>query len=293
MAATIGLAYYNLSMMLAAGVPLVRSLRTVGEGLERTLRDAFLNLADAVTQGDSLAETMSQSPHIFNPLDVMIVQAAERSGSLPEMLGLLSKWYEFSHGIRKRLLSGLALPGLVFHIAAFVGPLPGFFLGGRQVGPYLHSVIGILLLLYIPATIIFVVLRLTPKTGLARATLDHLAVRIPVLGRAVYRLGISRYCWAFHMLSKAGIPVTETAEKAAAIAGNAVVAAQVKGGTDAAKAGGAVSEGFSRKLPADFLSIWLVAEESGRLDEVTLRLAENYGQSAEFWFAEFASWLPR
>ncbi len=293
MAANIGLAYHNLSMMLAAGMPLVRSLNTVGGGLDRPLRDAFAKLADAVSRGIALSETMSESPHIFDPLDVMTIGAAETSGSLPEMLALLAKWHEFSKKITRKLLSGLALPVLVFHIAAFVGPLPGFFLGGRQFEPYLRSVIGILSIFYVPAVIIFVILRLTPKTGPLRATLDHFSVKIPVLGRAIYRLGISRYCWAFHMLSKAGVPVTATAEKAAAVAGNAVVAERVKAGADTAKSGRPVSEGLSPKLPADFLNIWQVAEETGRLDEVTLRLANNYGQSAEFWFAEFAAWLPR
>ena len=109
MATGIALAYYNLATMLDAGVPMQRSLNVVASGLEDRLQRAFMELAEAVAKGNTLAETMTGSPAVFGPLDVMIVRAAEKSGSLPESLSLLSKWYEFSARIRKRILSGLLL----------------------------------------------------------------------------------------------------------------------------------------------------------------------------------------
>lgn len=43
----------------------------------------------------------------------------------------------------------------------------------------------------------------------------------------------------------------------------------------------------------DFLEIWRVGEEAGKLDDVTKRLADDNAEAAEFWFNEFARWLPR
>jgi type II secretory pathway component PulF len=287
------LVYHNMSLMLAAGVPLLRSLRTVGSAQKGRLRGVLLRMADTTSQGKMLAETMSENPQIFDPLDVAIVEAAEKSGSLPESFSLLSKWHEFSQNIARKILSGLALPVLLIHAVAFIAPLPTLFLGGWQKNLYLRTALLILLLFYVPAAVVYVILNLTPKKGAARAFLDRAAVKIPVLGKALYNLSISRYCWAFHMLAKAALPVTDCAEKAADSAGNAVVARQVRDGVASVRAGQPVSEGFSSELPAEFFDIWHVGEETGKLEDVTRRLAHNYGQNAEFLFAEFAAWLPR
>ncbi|MHC4464852.1 MAG: type II secretion system F family protein, partial [Planctomycetota bacterium] len=205
----------------------------------------------------------------------------------------LSEWHEFSSRIAKKMLSGMLLPIFLLHATAFIAPFPVFVRGDWQIGPYLTSVVTILLLFYIPAAIIFIILRMTPKTGLFRRLLDRLTLKIPLLGRAVYKLALSRYCWVFHMLIKAGISITDCAESAASAVANAVITDLFKPATASIKAGNPVSDGFPSKLPADFLEIWRVGEESGKLDDVTKRLADDNAEAAEFWFNEFARWLPR
>ena len=293
MANTLALVYHNLSIMLDAGVPLLRSLNTVASGSNPRLRAAFLRLADTVSKGNPLAETMAQSPKTFHPLDVMLVQAAEESGNLPQALDLLSKWHEFSQRITRKMLSAMTLPLVLIHITAFVAPLPRLAFGGWQIMPYLITVATILLMFDLPAAVIFVIVRMTPKTGLARRLLDRLTLRIPILGRAVYKLALSRYCWAFHMLCGAGLPITDCADKAASATTNAVVTDLFKPAAASAKAGNPVSDGFSAKLPPDFVDIWRIGEDTGQLDDVTKRLADNNGQDAEFWLDEFARWFPR
>lgn len=293
MAHTLALAYHNLSIMLDAGVPLLRSLNTVASGSSPRLRAAFLTLADTVSKGNPLAETMAQCPKIFDPLDVMLVQAAEESGNLPQALGLLSKWHEFSQRITRKMLSAMTLPVVLIHVTAFLAPLPRLAFGGWQIMPYLMTVARILLLFYVPAIAIFLIVRMTPKTGLARRLLDQMTLRIPILGRAVYRLALSRYCWTFHILCGAGLPITDCAEKATSATTNAVVTDLFEPAAESARAGSPVSDGFSWKLPPDFVDIWYLGEETGQLDDVTKRLADKNGEEAEFWFNEFARWFPR
>jgi type II secretory pathway component PulF len=291
--AGIALAYHNLSTMLGAGVPLLRSLKTVGQGLSGRLRPAFQELTEAVSKGNRLAETMALHPKVFPPLDVMIVEAAEESGSLAELLGLLSNWHEYCQRIRRKILAGLTLPVVLIHLTAIFAPLPAFFLRGGHIVPLVGEMLAILSLAYIPAAIIIAILRTAPKAGLPRRILDRCALRVPVLGPAVYKLALSRYCWVFHMLLKAGLPITACAAKAADAAGNAVVAEQVRGGAASATQGHPVSEGFGTKLPMDFLDLWRVAEETGELDDAAGRLAASKGEDAEFLLAEFGRWLPR
>ncbi|MHC4630660.1 MAG: type II secretion system F family protein, partial [Planctomycetota bacterium] len=124
MSNSLALAYHNLSIMLDAGVPILRSLNTLSSGLKPRMRAAFLRLADSVSKGNTLTEEMTKSPNIFNPLDVMLIQAAEKSGSLPESFKLLSEWHEFSSRIAKKMLSGMLLPIFLLHATAFIAPFP-------------------------------------------------------------------------------------------------------------------------------------------------------------------------
>jgi len=293
MSKSLAMAYQNLSLMLEAGVSLLRSLNTVASGLEPRLRKAFLALADGVSQGHPLSETMSQNPKLFNPIDVMLIEAAETSGSLPELIGLLSQWHESTKRMVRKLWSGMLLPICILTIAAFVAPLPSFILGGWTIGTYVLAIVRILLLFWIPAVMIILIVRKSPKTGPLRRLLDKIVLRIPVLGNAMYRLAISRYCWVFHMLCKAGVPVSDCVDMAVSATSNAVVGDMFRPAGERVRAGEPICEGLSPKLPGEILELWRIGEETGTLDDVTKRLADNNAEAAEFWLHEFTRWFPR
>lgn len=293
MSSDLAIAYHNLSNMLDAGVPVQRSLNTLIPGLKPRLSKAFLALAEGVSQGNPLSETMILYPKVFDPVDIMLVEVGEKSGNLPDLIALLSRWHEMSARMLKRLISGLLLPVLVLTIAAFVFPLPSFILGGLGVKSYLFKVAGILLLFWVPVGIIVLIVRTTPRTGPARRVLDNVVLRIPILGSAVHKLSIGRFCWAFHMLCKAGMPYSESVEMALSVTGNIVIADQFGPAAESVKAGQLMSEGFSKKLPLDLVEMWKTGEETGMLDDISKKLADNYSEQAEFWFAEFTRWFPR
>jgi len=293
MSGDLAIAYHNLSNMLEAGVPVQRSLNTVTPGLKPRLKKAFTALADGVAQGNPMSEAMVLHPKVFDPVDIMLFEVGETSGNLPDLIGLLSKWHEISARMLRKMISGLLLPVMVLTIAAFVYPLPNYVLGGWDLREYLLKALSILLLFWIPAVIIVVIIRTTPRTGPARRVLDSIVLRIPVLGRAVYRLSIGRFCWAFHMLCMAGVPYSESVDMALSVTGNQVVADMFRPAAKSVKAGELMSEGFSKKLPFDVVEMWKTGEETGRLDDISKRLANNYSEQAEFWFAEFSRWFPR
>ena len=295
MAKKLGIAYGNLSTMLEAGLPVLRSLDTLSQGLRVPYKQAFLNVRQRISKGSSFAGAMAEDKKVFAPLDIMIVESAETGGTLGESFGLLSHWHEFASKMAKLVLSGLVLPALVITIAALVIPIPGMVMGGLdnwRTDVYIRQALSILAIFYVPAFVIYCIVRFTPQRGPLRRFLDIVVLRIPGLGSAMYRLSISRYCRVFHMLSAGGLPITECVTKAGASAGNAVVAAMFEPMTDAVKAGKPASEGLSQSLPAEFRGIWEVGEETGTLDKSVGKLADNYAESAEFRFRIFARWFP-
>jgi len=132
-----------------------------------------------------------------------------------------------------------------------------------------------------------------PNTGLFRRLLDALILRIPLLGQAVRQLSICRYCRGFNMLYKAGVPIKDCAAQATELTGNLIIADMFKGGATSIAAGKMAFEGFSNRLPLDYLNIWQTGEQIGELDKMVDKIAEISGDRAELLFTEFAKWLPR
>jgi len=286
-------AYFDLATMLDAGMPILRSLDIIVEGRQGHLKQIFIKVRDTVAKGSGLAEAMAQHRRIFPDLDRLLVEAAETSGSLTTSFTMLSQWHDFVHRITRCLLSGLILPVMVLHIAAFVVGLPAFILGRLSFHGYLVGVLGILLFLYIPMGIVIVIMLLRDRAPSLRLPLDFLVLRIPVLGLAVRQMSICRYARAFAMMYAAGVPIVETTERATRATGNLIVARLFAGGTASVRAGGMSWEGFSERLPTEYRQLWQIGEESGELDRIANKVGEISGDRADLLFTEFSKWLPR
>ena len=285
--------YRNLAVTLEAGLPILRVLDIAASGAPRRFRKVFTDMVDCVAAGNSIAEAMARHRQTFSPLDILIVQAGEQGGNLPGAFAQLAHWYELCARLSRIIKSGLLLPALLIHAVAFIPALPFFLFGHITLGQYLIGVWHTLLLFYIPTAVIFASVRSTPRTGPLRRLFDIILIKTPLLGRAVGNLALSRYCQAFTLLCRAGVSASDSARGAAGVTGNTVITDRLEPGADSALSGHPISEGFSPKLPPEFREAWQIGEETGDIDEVTERLAENFAYRAELTLTELSRWLPR
>ncbi len=285
--------YHDLAVLFDAGIPILKSLNVISEGLQGHQKIIFSDLSKSVSQGNTFADSMAEYPKVFARLDLMLVKSAELSGELPNCFKMLSNWYEFRNRIKGILISGLILPLLILHIMVFIVPLPSTVLGQISITEYMMQVGKALGSLYLLIGISLTVYHSVPNNGLFRRLLDALILRIPILGQAVRQLSICRYCRGFNMLYKAGVPITECAVKAPELTGNLIIADIFQGGAASTKAGNMTCDGFSHRLPLDYLNLWQIGEEIGEIDKMADKIAEIAGDRAELLFTEFARWLPR
>ena len=286
-------AYGNLATLLSSGVPIRRGMTTAAGTVRGPVARAFRQMGEQIGAGTGLAEAMRSHRGIFVRLDVRVAELGETSGNLAENIQALADYYTLREQVRRNIAGGMAFPILVLIMAALTAPLPALFLGGWDFDRYWLTVAGILGLFAVPAAIIWLILRFAPQTGPARAVLDGAAMLVPKLGSGVRFLAYSRYFHAFHLLLKAGAPMTRTVRFATEVCGNAIVRRKLAGGVAAVEEGSDVSAGFSRSLPAMYRDMFVVGEQSGQLDEVTLRLARLTGERAAEDFLSFSRWLPR
>ncbi len=293
MSSKLAIIYHDLAVLLDAGLPIIKSLDTVSEGLQGHLRNIFSGLSKSVSRGNTFADSMAEYPMVFARLDLMLLKSAEFSGELPNCFKMLSNWYEFKNRIKGILISGLILPFMIFHIMVFIVPLPSMVLGKISSTEYMMQIAKVLGLLYLLIGITLAVYHSVPNNGLFRRLLDVLILRIPILGQAVRQLSICRYCRGFNMLYKAGVPIKECAAQATELTGNLIIADMFQGGAASIAAGNMAYKGFSNRLPLDYLNIWQTGEQIGELDKMVDKIAEIAGDKAELLFIEFARWLPR
>ncbi len=287
-------AYFQMATLLEAGVPIVRSLKTVAEGQTGRLRKTFTFLEDCLSSGSQLNEAMARKRRIFAPFDITMVAAAEESGNLPANFKMLADWYELRVKLRRKLIGGLTLPVFVLHLAIFVAELTPMFLGLISPIQYCQICFTKLAWLWGIFIVVHLLIKLIPKRGIIRLPFDVFVLFIPMLRKPLFNLALSRFCRSFYMLYSAGIPITKAAELAVNLTGNQLVSRFVAGTARSVQAGRDMSSGFSRdRLPVELYSLWQTGEESGTLDKMSLHLAKMYNDLADHGFDVFIFWLPR
>ena len=285
--------YSNLSTLLAAGVPVLRALQTARSAMPRRITTILADLHARITHGESLSEAVAAWPRTFPAFDRMLIRVGEESGRLPEVLAELADWLTLARRLRGRFISAMVLPFIVLHFGALVAPVPSLALGNMTLAEFAHTVLMTLSFFYAPVLAILLILRLTPPSGPIRQALDFLVLRIPVLGQAVFHYSLARFCKSFTILYSAGVPIVRCIDQSLDTVPNTRIRRMLAGSRQAVQAGQSPSEGFSRRLPAEFLALWNVGEQTGDLDRSSAKLAQIETERAETWFTAFAQWLPR
>ncbi|MHC4836401.1 MAG: type II secretion system F family protein [Planctomycetota bacterium] len=281
--------YHNLSTMLDAGVSLTRALQSVSKrGVYGRL---FSRIEEDVARGNGLCEAVRNQKK-FQKLDTVLIRVGEETGQLAEMFAELSQWYSFRQRLNRTVHSGMIFPLYMIHALAFIAPVVPFALGGFDGGIYWRGCLGILAIFYLPAAAILAVIFLTPKRGPLRWMLDGFVMRMPLLGKAVRELELSRYTKIFAITYRAGVPIVQCVEMATETVSNCIMSRQLEGAVEKARSGQEMSLGFSRALPAEFISVWEIGEESGELDNSAARLGRMHAENAEMRFTLIAQWIP-
>lgn len=120
--------FHSLSLLLTAGIPLLRALTLSREILAQGLREAADAVTAAVAQGERLSLGLEQQA-LVTPVALRLIQAGERSGRLSQMLGQAAEFHD------RRVLRTTAM------LSRLIGPLlmavMGLLIGGIVVLLYM------------------------------------------------------------------------------------------------------------------------------------------------------------
>ncbi len=292
----------QLAALTRAGVPVLQAFGIVADGTDRAALAGLVHAIQAdISAGDSVAAALGRHPECFDDLFCRLVEAGEKSGTLPAMLDRLATYREQAEGLRRKVKKALTYPAAVLCVAAAVSGIllvkvvPQFeqiFAGfGAELPASTLLVIGLsefardwwLTMLGTGLGIVLALGRMRRRSRVIGAAMDRLSLRLPVVGGLVRRSLVARYARTLSTTFAAGVPLVDALDSVAGAAGNRVFETAVARVRDEVATGRQlhVSMRAAGVFPDDLVGMVAAGEESGTLDDMLARAAAWYEQRVD------------
>lgn len=283
-----------LSSLLAAGVPFSRALVIIHrEASEPVAKAKWKEIHDLVIDGMSLSNAMARSPETFPRVYVAMVEAGETGGFLDVVLAQIADFQAREKDLQGKVVSALMYPAillvlalgvLVFLLVFFIPRFQLVFQGFNAELPLITQVIvgvsnavrsyGLFILAAI--VIAIVLTRNWFKSERGRRAWEGLILKAPKLGPLLAQFAMARFCRMLGTLLGAGVPLINALNVARRSIGNQILVDAVSESIDRVKEGKALGKSLAQNralFPGAVIEMISVAEESGKLDQELLRVA--------------------
>ena len=316
----------QLSTLQDAGLPILRSLRILQEQQKSgTFKRVIGYVADDIEGGSTLSEAMGRFPKSFNRLFVNMVAAGETGGVLDLILSRIADFMEKAQKLKSRVKSAMVYPIIVltaaftillllmtFVIPKFkdvleemvegeLHPVTTAVLGmshwiayGPAWTPRIYGVpIGGWAVLLGTPFIIILLLRMAKQFRIGRLILDTITLKIPIVGQLTSKVAVTRWTRTLGTLIGAGVPILDAINVTRETAGNEVFASMLGNVHNSIRQGDTFASPLRQSKTVDLIvtNMVSVGEETGDLDKMLLKVADNYDEQVDVLVASLMSML--
>jgi type IV pilus assembly protein PilC len=287
----------QLSTMMKAGVPLLKSFEIVSQGHTNPSVSKLLNdIKTEVENGSSLSQAFGKFPKMFDTLYCNLIAAGEQAGILEDVLDRLATYREKTVALKRKIKSALFYPLSIIAVAIIITAIimifviPSFKTVFEGFGAELPAPTQIVI-----ATSDFIVanwfllfgglggaiygsmwaVKNVPKV---KQKVDIYSLRAPVFGDLLMKATIAKWSRTLATMFAAGVPLVESLNSVSGACGNYVfeiatkkIQAEVAEGTTLTSA--MLQQGVFPNMVTQMASI---GEESGALDKMLGKVADFY-----------------
>ena len=302
----------QLAHLLQAGMTLDEGLSILEKRLKQPrVQQMTHTLHQALIDGRSFSQALSELPRIFPPLYVNLVAAGEASGALPQILLRLVKHLTQAKDLRDRVQQAMIYPAFLtlagailvtIFITFMVPQLTGFMAqtGGALPLPTRillhvhHAITGywwIGVLLAVGAVIGF---RAFVRTNEGRVAWDRFRLLIPGYGRVIRHQYYAQFSRTLGTLMENGIPLLRSLDLVTEIAGNKFLELKLREVRRAVIDGATLSAALqAQKLFPDLLTDMMsVGEQTGHFPETMQAIADVYERELDRSVAVISQLIP-
>jgi type IV pilus assembly protein PilC len=293
----------QLSTLQDAGLPILRSLQILEQQQKPGLLKAIIGgVADEVEGGGTLSDAMAKYPKAFNKLYVNMIAAGEAGGVLDIILQRLADFMEKAAKLKKKVIGAMIYPAVVISIAVsivsmiMIFVIPKFEQIFKDFNTKLPAITEYLIAfsrwfgveygwayLVISPIAFTLAVRLIQMSEGGRYFVDAVKLKIPILGGILGKTAIARFTRTLGTLISAGVPILDALNITRDTCGNEVYAKALQKVHDAIREGESMATPLKATKVVDTIVVNMVdvGEETGDLDKMLIKVADNYDSDVD------------
>ncbi len=288
----------QLSTLLSAGLPLEKSLSIVAELTEKKeFQNVITEILSGIQEGIAFADVLAKHPKVFSKLYVNMVKAGEAGGVLEMILERLVDFLESSQELKDYITSAMLYPLLltgvcgltIILLLTFV--IPNFSTMFEDVGGSIPASAQLLLGMsevlksywWVMVSVIggvYFGIKKYLATENGKFKWDEIKLKLIMVKTLVQKIEVSRFSRTLGTLIQSGVPILQSLNIVKETIGNLVIARSLTGIHEGIKEGEGISKPLksANTFPSLAIHMITVGEETGRLDEMLLKVADIYDQ---------------
>ena len=301
----------QLSTLVGASIPLVESLSALYEQTDSpAMKKTVAQVRDAVNEGLSFADALSQHKRVFSDLYVNMVRSGEASGALDVVLLRLAEFLEGQHRLRSKVGAALIYPIVLFFVSvvvlfylltSVVPKMVSMFESMEQVLPLptriligVSDFLGMTWWLIAAAVCVIVIFFLKWKrTEQGAMRFDRFRMRVPVYGNIYRKISVARFARTLGTLLTSGVPIIESMKIVKTVVQNKVMEASIEDSIGEVTEGSSIAAPLKKSgvFPPIIIHMISTGEKSGTLEEMLVKAADAYEEDVETSVAGLTSIL--
>lgn len=287
----------NLRVMIAAGLPLPRAMTTLtAQTKNKKFKNALLSIGEEITKGKSFSECLSNFPDIFSELFQSMVKVGEESGTLEEVLRVLSQQMERENDLKSKVKGALIYPAVIICAMIGIGVLMLIMVVPQLAETFkeleielpltTRVVIGLAdflvkkwyFIILILISLIFLFLQAI-RTKKGKKIIDILFLKMPIISPIIKKTNSAYTIRNLSSLIAAGVPIVRSLEITSTTLGNIYYKMAIIETIEIVRKGGKLSEAlkpYQNIYPPIVIQMIAVGEETGETSNILLQLAEFF-----------------
>jgi len=290
----------QLAILLEAGIPLVQALELMSDQFSGQFRSIIITVKDDIKGGKSFADSLKKYPKVFSSIYIQLVRAGEAAGNLEVILNRLVSYMERQEELKKRVTSALTTPIIQLVVAFIVvgflmiyvvpGMVGAFVKEGKELPLTTEILLSIssffrnyYILFFIVLALIIAGFLYWKTTPAGARIIDRLKLKIPIIGYFTQMSAITQFCQTLGMLMQSGVNLSESLDIVVKVINNRILADTLKKAKDKIVKQGKIAQYLKQTKIFPPIAIYMIStgEESGQLDTMLLKVAQNYEEDLQ------------
>ncbi len=297
----VGVVTQELATLVRAGLPLDRALEImIGIAENERVERVLASIQEDVRGGSALAAALEAQGGAFSRLYISMIRAGEAGGALDTVLDRLAEYLERAKALKDSVLSALIYPTILLLVAVasvvllLVKVIPSFAQMFKDMGAALplptqivmaagELLTGYWWALLLAVAAVVIIMRRQLSHPAKRRRWDRRLLRWPLVGDLVAKVEVARFSRTLGTLVGNGVPLLTALSIVRETLGNQIMMEEVATAAEGLKSGRGLAEPLAAAgvFPPLAVHMIRVGEETGRLEEMLLQVANTYDREVQ------------